>query len=72
MVSAPAKPPPMKTKVSALRRISSSVVESALSSCSRTWLRRPMASSMPFMPMPCSARPGIGKVRETAPMAMTR
>ncbi len=72
MVSTPAKPPPMTTKVRALRRIASSVVDSALSSCAMTWLRRLIASSTVFMPMPCSARPGIGKVRETEPVATTR
>ena len=42
-----------------------------MSICSMTWLRRPMASSTVLKPMPWSARPGIGRVRETEPGART-
>ncbi len=34
-----------------------------MSICSRTWLRRPMASSTVLKPTPWSARPGTGRVR---------
>ena len=43
----------------------------AMSSCSSTWLRSPMASSTVLKPMPYSARPGTGRVRETEPGART-
>ncbi|CAM5388509.1 hypothetical protein SBADM41S_08919 [Streptomyces badius] len=42
-----------------------------MSICSMTWLRSPMASSTVLKPMPKSARPGIGRVRDTDPGAMT-
>ena len=41
----------------------------AASSRRRTWLRRWIASARSLKPSPCSARPGIGRVRETAPSA---
>ena len=69
--SMPAYPPPTTTKVRVRRRTASSAVDSAMSSDSMTRLRSAMASSTVLKPVPCSARPGIGRVREIDPAAST-
>ncbi|SIM63808.1 Uncharacterised protein [Mycobacteroides abscessus subsp. abscessus] len=71
IVSMPAKPPPTTTKVRARRRASSSLSRLATSMRSSTQLRTCSASSMLFMPIAASARPGIGKARVTDPAATT-
>ena len=54
-----------------LSRAAGSRTDAARSSRSSTWLRRAMASSICLKPIPCSARPGIGSVREIEPSATT-
>ena len=67
----PAYPPPTKMNVRTRRLRSASRVDSAMSMHSRTRLRIAMASSMVLKPVPSSASPGIGSVREIEPGATT-
>ena len=50
---------------------SGSSSDSAMSRQLSTWLRSAVASDSDFSPIACSARPGIGSVRETEPSATT-
>ncbi len=51
--------------------MSSSWVDSAMSMHSMTRLRSWIASSTVLKPVPTSASPGIGRVRDTEPTATT-
>src|SRR5918995_7035902 len=70
--STPAYPAPTKTKVNSRRRWASAEAAAATSSRVSTWFRRWIASASDLKPRACSARPGIGSVRATAPRATTR
>ena len=52
-------------------RVAGSSSDSAMSRQLSTWLRSAVASDSDLKPIACSARPGIGSVRETDPSATT-
>ena len=70
--SMPAKPPPTTTKVSRRCRSSPRGSPAARSKFVIILFRIHTASSTAFRPMALSAMPGIGNVRDTAPIVTTR
>ena len=67
----PRSPRRRRRTSSCARRAPSSSAASAASSRRSTWLRRSIASGSDLNESACSARPGIGSVRGTAPSAST-